>query len=310
VNILRKHFPKTPIILGGTYATLCYEHALKNIGCDYVFKTENLAEFFKLLNIPYNNFSLYSTLPAYENLYNKIDYIVFRTTWGCYFNCSYCAIKHLHKDFFLISKEKILEFIKRYTLKGVKHFVFYDEALLYNQNYIKELLRDIIKLNLDLCFHTPNALHLKFLDDEIAYLLKQSGFINPHFGLETLNPRLQKLWGDKVNRKDLIRGVNLLKRSGYKEGEFSVYLLLGYPKQNLNKLKEEIKFLHNLGVKVSLAEFSPVPKTKIFKPYRKKLSEPLLHNNSIFGFFSQNKIKEFWEIKNYVRELNRKFTYQ
>ena len=65
-------------------------------------------------------------------------------------------------------------------------------------------------------------------------------------------------------------------------------------------------FLHSLGAKISLAEFSPTPKTQIYKSYRDKFKEPLLHNNSIFGFFSNQSFKDFYEIKNYVRELNKK----
>jgi hypothetical protein len=63
-----------------------------------------------------------------------------------------------------------------------------------------------------------------------------------------------------------------------------------------------------LGARVSLAEFSPVPGTEIFEKYKEEFSEPLLHNNSIFGFFQKDKIREFWEIKNYVRELNKRLS--
>ncbi|MFH1504051.1 MAG: hypothetical protein ABIH08_01495 [Candidatus Omnitrophota bacterium] len=81
---------------------------------------------------------------------------------------------------------------------------------------------------------------------------------------------------------------------------------MGYPNQNLEELKDDSRFLHSLGAKVSLAEFSPVPGTRMFEEYKETFSEPLLHNNSIFGSFQKEKIKEFWEIKNYVRELNKK----
>jgi radical SAM superfamily enzyme YgiQ (UPF0313 family) len=305
-RILKSHFPQTPIILGGTYATLCYEHAKTNIPCDFVFKNDSLEKFFNLLNIEVSYEELYSTMPIYENFYQKQDYIVFRTSWGCPFSCSYCAIKELFSDFFHINQQKVIQFIKKYADKGVKDFVLYDDAFLYNQSYVKSLLKTLEKLALNIRLHTPNALHLKFLDEEIAGLLKKTGFVNPHFGLETLNPELQKLWGDKVTKEDLIRGISLLKKAGFSEGEFSVYLLLGYPGQNLAALKADSEFINALGAKVSLAEFSPVPKTKIFD--ENKFSEPLLHNNSVFSSFQQEKIKEFWEIKNFVRNLNRKFS--
>jgi len=305
VKILKEKFPGSPIILGGTYATLCYEHAKNTLPCDFIFKNNSLEEFFKLLKLNFNPAELYSTLPFYEDFYGNLDYAVLRTSWGCPFECSFCAIKELFSDSFDVPHDTTMEFLLKYSQKGIKNFVLYDDAFLYKQNYVKKLLREIDKLKLNLCFHTPNALHLKFLDEEIACLLKKTGFINPHFGLETLDPKLQKLWGDKVNRQDLIKGAEYLRQAGFKNGEFSVYLLLGYPGQNLNQLKEETKFLNSLGAKISLAEFSPVPGTKIFENYKETLKDPLMHNNSIFGFFQKEKIKDFWEIKNSVRELNK-----
>ncbi|UCD15918.1 MAG: radical SAM protein [Candidatus Omnitrophota bacterium] len=308
IKILRAKFGASKIILGGTYATLCYGHAKKTTGCDFVFKDSSLKEFFSLLNVDFNYTQFYSTLPSYEDFYTTLDYVVLRTCWGCPFDCSYCAIKELFTGFFRVPHKKVIEFIAKYHQSGIKNFILYDDAFLYEPNYAKQLLRQIINLKLDIHFHTPNALHLKFLDKDIACLLKKSNFINPHFGLETLNPYLQKLWGDKVNKSDLRRGVNLLKKGGFRKGEFSVYLLLGYPNQNLEELKKEVDMLHCLGAKVSLAEFSPVPKTKIFQNYKDNFNEPLSHNNSVFGSFQQDKIKDFWEIKNYVRQLNKELS--
>ena len=134
VKIVKNRFPQTPVILGGTYATLCNEHAEKNIPCDFVFKNSQLADFFKLIKTELNTEELYSTLPDYNDFHSNLDYVVFRTSWGCPFNCSYCAIKELFTDFFRIPEEKVIAFIKNYALKGIKDFVLYDDAFLYEQN--------------------------------------------------------------------------------------------------------------------------------------------------------------------------------
>lgn len=309
VKILRSYFKKTPIFLGGTYATLCKKHAKRKIPDISIFGNHDLNKFFKLINIEFNSAEFYSTLPNYENLYNNLDYIVVRTSWGCPFSCSYCAIEKLSRSFIRIDREKIVNFLLKYYGKGVKNFVLYDDAFLFQREYTTKLLKEIEKLKLNINFHTPNALHVRFLNQTIARLLKKTGFIKPHFGLETLNGKLQKKWGDKVRADDLITGITYLKRGGFKKGEFFFYLLLGYPNQNLSALKKEVDFLHSLGAKVSLAEFSPTPSTRIYYRYRNKLRDPLLHNNSIFTFFAQDKLKKFYEIKNYVRNLNKKLSF-
>jgi len=231
---------------------------------------------------------------------------VARTSWGCPFSCSFCAIKILYpQEFIRLDPGQILAYIEKYARGNVKDFVLYDDAFLFESEYAKDLLERLLRARLDIRIHTPNALHIKYVDARVAELLKQRGFTNPHFGLETLDPRLQKLWGDKVNRDDVSRGVAALRTAGFKPGEFSVYLLLGYPQQDMAQLNEDIRFLNDLGVRVSLAEFSPVPGTKLFEHYGPQFSEPLLHNNSVFGYFGREKIREFWEIKNYTRQLNR-----
>jgi len=305
-NLCKERFPKIPIILGGTYATLCKDHATNLNLYDHVFSNEQMNDFFKLINIDYDNTKLYTTLPDYKNFKDSLDYVVLRTSWGCPFSCSFCAIQRLYpQEFIRLPHEMILAYIHDYAKNNVKDFVLYDDAFLFQSEYSKTLLSGLIKAKLDIRVHTPNALHIKYVDEEIALLLKKSGFTNPHFGLETLDPDLQKLWGDKVNRADVIEGTRALLNAGFKKGEFSVYLLLGYPHQNFKELLDDIGFLYSLGVKVSLAEFSPVPGTALFSHYGPEFKEPLLHNNSVFGFFGQEKIREFWEIKNYTRQLNK-----
>ena len=303
VKILRAHYPKVPIILGGTYATLCREHAKNTIGVDEVFTNMELEQFFAKLNIPYEQKDFYNTLPQWDFFYPESEYVVVKSSWGCPFNCSYCANPYLFKGFLRLDIDKVFDYIKKYSRLS-KNFVLYDDAFFYEPAYAKELLKKIAALNAGLLFHTPNALHWKYLDIELAKLLKACGFAMPCFGMETMDDNLQKEWGGKTGREELEHGVALLQQAGYKKGEYAVYLLLGYPGQDLNRLKNDLEFLNNLGVKVSLAEFSPVPHTSIFDKYSAAFQEPLLQNNSIFSCHEPDKMKAFWEIKNYAKKLN------
>ena len=303
VKILRETYPGTPIVLGGTYATLCHEHAKEKSGCDKVFGNDELEQFFAFIGLPFDREIFYATMPRWALFYPQPEYVVVKSSWGCPFDCSYCANPYLFKGFFRLPIEKVFDYIKRYSVL-TKNFVIYDDAFLYEPEYAKTLLKKIAALGMGLSFHTPNALHWKFLDTELAGLLKTCGFKMPCFGMETMDDTLQKSWGGKTGQEELVRGVKLLREAGYRDGEYAVYLLLGYPEQDLARLKEDLKFLNQLGVKVSLAEFSPVPHTALFKSYGKDFAEPLLQNNSIFGCFEKEKMQEFWEIKNYAKTLN------
>ena len=43
-------FPGVKVVIGGIYATLCYNHAKKNSGADIIWKGSVTSAFFKMLN--------------------------------------------------------------------------------------------------------------------------------------------------------------------------------------------------------------------------------------------------------------------
>lgn len=49
IEITKKFFQDVPIILGGIYATLCYEHAKRYSGADIMFKGEGELEALRLI---------------------------------------------------------------------------------------------------------------------------------------------------------------------------------------------------------------------------------------------------------------------
>ena len=49
IEIVKKKYPKVPIVLGGIYATLCYDHAVKFSGADYVIKGPGEEQVLKLV---------------------------------------------------------------------------------------------------------------------------------------------------------------------------------------------------------------------------------------------------------------------
>lgn len=48
IKIIKSIFPSVPVVLGGIYATLCYEHAKNNSGADYIIKGHGEIEVLRL----------------------------------------------------------------------------------------------------------------------------------------------------------------------------------------------------------------------------------------------------------------------
>jgi radical SAM superfamily enzyme YgiQ (UPF0313 family) len=173
---------------------------------------------------------------------------------------------------------------KRY---GVINFCFYDDALLVNPGeMIVPLLKEIKKRNLSCQFHCPNGLHLREVTEELSELLYSSGFKTIRFGFETSDLNIQLYTGGKVKNEELRPAVNHLKNAGYKTDEIGIYLLCGMPGQSAREIIDSVEFVRKCGAKPLLAEYSPIPGTKMWNKAVACSSfdiqkEPLYHNNSL-----------------------------
>lgn len=296
VDLIRSIFPKTPIILGGIYATLMPDHALKAVRPDYLITGPGEGAIIKLMasltgqtsppkpdpddldNYP---------LPAFD-LYPRLDYVGLLTSRGCPFSCPYCASKILQPKFLRRSAEGVADEICFWQrTRGIFDFAFYDDALLIGfENHLGPVLESLLRQNLTLRFHTPNALHVREITPDRAVLLYKAGFKTLRLGLETTNWEQQKAWGGKMDPADLNRAIHSLRKAGFAHNQIEAYLLIGLPGQPLPEIEQTIREVKALGIRPRLAEYSPLPQTALWpeacRSSRFPLEQdPVFHNNSL-----------------------------
>jgi radical SAM superfamily enzyme YgiQ (UPF0313 family) len=296
IKIVKDVLPQVPIVLGGKYATLCYDHAVKFSGADFIIAGAGekmlLQLFHKIFDeIPLlipdeNNLDSYP-YPAFD-LINKIEQLPLITSRGCPYRCSYCASRIFNNKFRQRDPVKVVDEIEYWQKKtDVENFSFYDDALLVNpQNMIIPLLKELKRRNISCRFHCPNGLHLREINEELSRLLFNSGFKTIRFGFETSDLTRQLQTGGKVKNEELYNAVNHLKNAGYKTDEIGIYLLCGMPGQKAKEVIDSIEFVQKCGAKPVLAEYSPIPGTKMWTAAIASSSfdiqgEPLYHNNSL-----------------------------
>jgi radical SAM superfamily enzyme YgiQ (UPF0313 family) len=306
IEITKKFFKDVPIVLGGIYATLCYEHAQKYSRADIVFngrrELDALEMILELTNMPLRipnlpeprrrqaNSELRTDdlpYPAFD-LYPQLGYVCISTSEGCPFHCTYCASPFLTKGFVRRDPFKVVEEIGYWTTHyPIHNIAFYDDALLIEPSkHFIPMIKDIIKKGIQCNFHTPNGLHIKQIDQEVADLLYRAGFKSIRLGFETSSEATQVETGGKVDNQEFLRAIRYLKRAGYSSKEIGVYAMAGLPGQRVGEVQESIAFVKDSGAKPILVEYSPIPHTPLFEKAKKMSqfdleNEPLFHNNSL-----------------------------
>lgn len=317
ISLAKMTHPDTPVILGGVYARLCKDHALRFSGADRVvsqgdptcpeFVLSVLEEFGVSVDgtLQDKNESYY---PAFD-LLPKINYVCLLTSTGCPFRCQYCASHFLNPKFSQRDPydvlDEILHWHKNY---GVKDFAFYDDALLlHSDTHMRVFLEELIGMNLGLRFHTPNALHVRGITQEIAGLLQRAGFRTIRLGLETSDLEMHNDLDQKISEGEFERAVYHLKESEFSKKQIGAYILLGLPGQSVESVMNTIRFVAGTGAAPYLAEYSPLPHTPMWEKAIASSeydlsSEPLFHNNTILPCWSANERASIPKLKKLVKE--------
>jgi radical SAM superfamily enzyme YgiQ (UPF0313 family) len=180
--------------------------------------------------------------------------------------------------------EEIEYWTKQYHISNI---AFYDDALLIEPSaHIVPILKEVTKRGINCNFHTPNALHVRAIDEEMANLLVRSGFKTIRLGFETSSQEIQIETGGKVTNKDFRNAVKYLRKAGYLAEDIGVYIMVGLPGQRVGEVEESIAYVRDAGARPVVVEYSPIPHTPLFEKAKKMSqfdieNEPLFHNNSL-----------------------------
>jgi len=319
IALLKQKWPDVPIVLGGVYASLCPEHARLS-GADYLIQGPGelaaLQRVDQLMGIvrDYSKISLNLDdlpYPAYD-LYQHLPAVPLLTSGGCPFKCPFCATFLLAPHFIQRQPAKVLEEILFYYQQfNVREFAFWDDALLiYPEKHIKVILKLILAARIEANFHLPNGIHPREMTPELAELMAVCHFKTIRLSFESANPAQQQKMGNKVSNQHLAAAISFLKAAGYHPADLDVYLMMGLPGQNSAEVEQSLHFVHDLGTKIRLSSFSPIPGTPDWQRVVREYGfsddlDPLLTNNSIHPLHrNAEEYAQFEALKKLATQLN------
>jgi radical SAM superfamily enzyme YgiQ (UPF0313 family) len=300
IDDIRALSPSTRIVLGGVYATLCPQHA-RSLGADLVITQTQLDPLWRLLHLTPD----LAALPLWE-AYAQLRIGVLKLTDGCPFRCTYCSVPHVYPPFASRSLDRSLEELAWLCQRGVQDVAFYDDALLFKpEQILVPFLRQVLARRLQVNLHTPNALNARFLTPPLAKLMVQAGFKTFHLGFESRAYAWQRRTGGKVQAHEIEQAVASLVKAGADPHTITVYLIIAHPYGELQDVEASMWFAHDLGLRLMLSEFSPIPGTPDGEHCRAwvDLDEPLWHNKTAFSlrFLGAHEVQR---LKSLCRELN------
>ena len=298
-DLVRRELGSVPIVLGGIYATLVEEHARRHSGADLVLpgRAEKSlqtvareilgdsvvrgAEYPSFPSLP---------LPACDLLGDK-RFLPLLTSRGCPFSCTFCASPLLYDRFEqrvpVDVVEEIAGAVRRY---GTREFAFYDDALLLKpETHIVPVLEGIIQRGLAVSFHTPNGLHVREIDADLARLFKRAGVRSIYLSQESTDADVLRESCPKVGSGDLETAVKNLVRAGFRSEDLCVYLIAGLPHQDMESIVRSVRDVRRLGAKPRMAYFSPIPGTHAWRELveqgkLKADADPLIYNKMVFPY--------------------------
>ncbi len=321
---IRCRMPGVAVLLGGVYANLAPAHARERCRADETVVNLSMSEILQLVDrvagVKRDYVNVAADFPSWPvpiyDLYEKLDYLMVITSVGCPYNCDYCAsrilqpqLQMLEPDDFVGQLTELLGLLGRRELYNI---AFMDDALLANaKNHIIPILQKIMTLKKPLRFHCPNGLHCRFVTGEVARLMYGARFEMIRLSYESSDDGAcwQAAGDNKVCDEIFRRAVKNLQDAGYKPSQIEAYILTGLPGQRMEQIESSAAAVHNLGVKVRLCQYTPIPKTKLFnvscESFGVDPNEPLLHNNSILSTLDRRISQdEFQRFKNRVHMLN------
>ena len=314
IDIIKEIYPDVPIVLGGIYATLNFEHAKKYTRADLVVQGAGEPQLKQIVK-QFTGFELDDRdisnnldalpYPALD-LQNKIAYAPILTSRGCPFSCDYCASSYLEPKFRQRTPENVFQEIRHWHKKyKIINFAFYDDALLMNAKaHAFTLFEKIIDSKLDLWFHTPNALHVKAITKQAARLMFNAGFKTIRLGLETTEFSNKRSHDVKVFKNDFFQAIDNLKTAGFSKEQMGAYLLCGLPEQNLDEVESSMKIVADSGIVPVLAYYTPIPHTQMWENAVQHskfdlLGHPVFTNNTLFPCVNSNSdLKRISQLKN------------
>jgi hypothetical protein len=303
IALLKKVFPKSEVLLGGIYPTLCPIHAEQNTETDIVVIGE-----IKEASDLWTDLSVYPARP---------EYAIITASRGCPYDCSHCGQRKIngpgirHRT----PEDVVDEMIDKHHRYGITKFAFYeDNILLECEKNFERILDLLLERNLRFTLSAPEGFEVRLLYPRLLKKMKRAGFKSIYLPLEVASfDNNNQLDQKDVCLEEFDQAVGYCQEAGYKprvRQELNAFILYGVPHQPLDKLVEVILYAaHRVG-NVTPMLYTPVPGSRLYNKYEAYFTNSGLGledlNGKLFPFWKMSGVRpsDYIEIQRLMYAFN------
>jgi len=178
---------------------------------------------------------------------------------GCPFSCNFCASQQKRMQYrsgWHIRQE--LEHLKNvYRIEG---FAVVDDNFLVNKSKVREICESIDDLNLK----WSTLSRIDAIEYDILEKMYNAGCIEIKYGVESGSDKILKAMNKGISVNQIHNAIKLTYSVGIK---VKVFIIHGYPGENMETTQETIMLLDNLSTmieRVALFRFVPLPGSRVY----------------------------------------------
>ena len=178
---------------------------------------------------------------------------------GCPFSCHFCASQQKQLQYrsgWHIRRE--LEHLKE--AYGIEGFAVVGDNFLVN----KRKVRDICHAIGDLGLQWSTLSRVDTVDYDTLEVMRDAGCIEIKFGVESGSEAILKAMGKGISINQIRNALKMTHAVGIKA---KVFMIHGYPGENMQTTQETIALLHELSSmieRVALFRFAPLPGSRVY----------------------------------------------
>lgn len=178
---------------------------------------------------------------------------------GCPFPCRFCAAAQTRIQYRsgVSARLELESMIGNYGIDG---FAIADDNFIVNKNKVRDICLSIRDLGL----RWSALSRVDTIDQALLADMAASGCIEIKFGMESGSEALLKAMRKNTKPHQIRNAVRMARRAGIK---VKLFLIHGYPGENLDTTRETIELLDELAgdiERVSLFRFVPLPGTYVY----------------------------------------------